>query len=93
MSKLLSRLVRALAVPLALSALLAASALGYSLQGLAVVGGLLSSRGMPPVLVTLALLFVLVVTVFWILPALAVLGLSDVWLDHRRLEPSSQEEA
>ena len=73
--------------------LLVSVALGYSLQGLAVVSAMLQSRGMPHGLVALVVVCVVVVSLFWILPALAVLGLTDVWLDHRRLEPSPHGEA
>jgi len=67
--------------------------LGYSVQGVAVVESVLLSRGMPPTLVALTMLFVIAVSLLWVLPAIAVLGLSDVWLDYRRLEPSSRGEA
>jgi len=67
--------------------------LGYSVQGVAVVESVLLSRGMPPTLVALTMLFVIAVSLLWVLPAVAVVGLSDVWLDYRRLEPSSHGEA
>jgi hypothetical protein len=67
--------------------------LGYSVQGVAVVESVLLSRGMPPAFVALTMLFVIAVSLLWVLPAVAVVGLSDVWLDYRRLEPSSQGEA
>lgn len=73
--------------------LLLHSALGYSVQGFAVVESVLRARGMSPVFVTLTLVFVIAVSLFWVLPALAVVGLSDVWLDYRRLEPSPDREA
>lgn len=73
--------------------LLLQSALGYSVQGFAVVESVLRARGMAPALVTLTLVFVIAVSLFWALPALAVVGLSDVWLDYRRLEPSPEREA
>lgn len=65
--------------------------LGYSVQGVAVVESMLISRGMPPAFVALTMLFVIAVSLLWILPVIAVLGLSDVWLDYRRLEPSEGE--
>jgi hypothetical protein len=73
--------------------LLMVASLGYILQGVAVVGALLVARGVPPVFAALTLLFVMVVSLLWVLPAIAVVGLSDVWLDHRRLEPSPEGEA
>lgn len=73
--------------------LLVHSGLGYSVQGFAVVESVLRSRGMPPAIVTLILVFVIAVSLMWALPALAVVGLSDVWLDYRRLEPSRDREA
>jgi hypothetical protein len=48
---------------------------------------------MPPAVVALTLVFVIAVSLLWVLPALAVVGLSDVWLDYRRLEPSPEREA
>ena len=73
--------------------LLVVSVLGYSVQGVAVVESVLLSRGMPPVFVALTVLFVIVVSLLWILPAVAVVGLSDVWLDYRKLEPAPEGEA
>jgi hypothetical protein len=68
--------------------LLAQSVLGYSVQGIAVTQSLLLSRGVPPTFVLLLLVFLLAFTLPVFLPSLALLGLSDVWLDFRRLEPS-----
>lgn len=73
--------------------LLVHAGLGYSVQGFAVVESVLRSRGMPPAFVMLVLVFVIAVSLLWALPALAVVGLSDVWLDYRRLEPSPDREA
>ncbi len=67
--------------------------LGYSVQGVAVVESVLLSRGMSPAFVALTMLLVIAVSLLWVLPAIAVVGLSDVWLDYRRLEPSSEGEA
>ena len=53
----------------------------------------LLARGMSPAFVALTMLFVIAVSLLWVLPAVAVVGLSDVWLDYRRLEPSSEGEA
>jgi hypothetical protein len=68
--------------------LLTQSVLGYSVQGIAVTQSLLLSRGVPPTFVLLLLVFLLAFTLPVLLPSLALLGLSDVWLDFRRLEPS-----
>ena len=67
--------------------------LGYSVQGMAVVESMLRARGMSPVLVALAMVFVIVVSLVFALPVVAVVGLSDVWRDYRRLEPSPTGEA
>ncbi len=68
--------------------LLVHAVLGYSVQGVAVVESVLLARGMSPAFVALTMLFVIAVSLLWVLPAVAVVGLSDVWLDYRRLEPS-----
>jgi hypothetical protein len=62
------------------------AALGFGIQGIAVVQSLLLARGVPPsvILVTMAFVFTLATPVF-LLSAVAV-GLSDVWLDYRRIE-------
>lgn len=65
--------------------------LGYSVQGVAVVESTLLARGLSPAFVALTMLFVIAVSLFWVLPVVAVVGLSDVWLDYRRLEPSRGE--
>lgn len=72
----------------AATVLLAQSVLGYSVQGIAVTQSLLLSRGVPPTFVLLLLVFLLAFTLPVFLPSLALLGLSDVWLDFRRLDPS-----
>ena len=66
--------------------LLAQSALGYSLQGLAVAHSVLLARGVAPAFVALLMVFLFVFTLPVFLPSTALLGLSDVWLDYRRLE-------
>jgi hypothetical protein len=70
--------------------LLVSVVLGYSIQGMAVVESVLLDRGMSPVLVALSMLFVIAVSLLLVLPVIAVVGLSDVWLDYRRMEPSSE---
>ncbi len=73
--------------------LLVQSVLGYSVQGITVAQSLLLARGVPPTFVLLLLVFLLAFTLPVFLPSLALLGLSDVWLDLRRLEPSPRGEA
>ena len=66
--------------------LLLNGALGFGVQGIAVVESLLLARGVPPSIIVLTMLFVFALaTPVFVLTALAV-GLSDVWLDYRRLE-------
>ena len=74
-------------------ALLVQSVLGYSVQGLAVAQTVLLERGVPPVFFLLLMVFLFLFTLPVFLPSLALLGLSDVWLDHRRLEPSTDRTA
>jgi hypothetical protein len=66
--------------------------LAFALQGFAVVQVFLTSAGMTPGLVTM--LFVFVALAMWpILPVgCAGVGLMDVWLDFRRLEPRPYED-
>jgi hypothetical protein len=66
--------------------LLGQSALGYSVQGLAVAHSALLARGVAPAFILLLLVFLFVFTLPVFLPSAALLGLSDVWLDYRRLE-------
>jgi hypothetical protein len=66
--------------------LLLNTALGFGVQGIAVVESLLVSRGVPPSITVLTLMFVLLFTMPVSLVTAVVLGLSDVWLDYRRLE-------
>jgi hypothetical protein len=60
--------------------------LGFGVQGIAVVESLLLARGVSPSVTVLTLLFVLLFTMPVSLFTAVVLGLSDVWLDYRRLE-------
>jgi len=66
--------------------LLLNTGLGYCIQGIAVVESLLLARGVPPsvIAVTMAFVFTLATPVF-MLTTVAV-GLSDVWLDYRRMD-------
>jgi hypothetical protein len=72
--------------------LLLNTGLGFCIQGIAVVESLLVARGVPPAIIVLTLLFVFAVANPFFVLAAAALGLSDVWLDYRKLEPSSEEE-
>ena len=73
--------------------LLGQSVLGYSVQGFAVAHSMLLARGVAPAFIALLLVFLFVFTLPVFLPSMALLGLSDVWLDHRRLESSPRGEA
>jgi hypothetical protein len=66
--------------------LLIVPALGYCVQGIAVVESVLLVRGVPPSVVVLTMLFVLLMAFPVFLPATVCVGLSDIWLDYRRLE-------
>lgn len=68
--------------------LLINSGLAYCVQGVAVVESLLLARGVPPSIVLLTMLFVFTVALPVFLLTTAALGISDVWLDYRRLEAS-----
>jgi hypothetical protein len=58
-----------------------------------VTQSVLLARGVPPVFVLLVMLLLFTFTLPVFLPSVALLGLSDVWLDFRRLEPSPRGEA
>jgi hypothetical protein len=66
--------------------LLIIPALGYCVQGMAVVQSLLIVRGIPSSIVILTLLFIVLMALPVFLPATVCVGLSDIWLDYRRLE-------
>jgi hypothetical protein len=69
--------------------LLLNAVLGYCLQGIAVVESLLLAKGVPSPIIFLTLLFVVgVATLPVFMLTTAAVGLSDVWLDYRRLEPT-----
>ncbi|MFI5371686.1 MAG: DUF2232 domain-containing protein [Candidatus Eisenbacteria bacterium] len=69
--------------------LLVVPALGYCLQGVAVVESLMLARGVPPAIIALTLVFVaFMAPPVFVLAAVSV-GVSDVWLDFRRLEDVS----
>jgi hypothetical protein len=60
--------------------------LGYCVQGVAVVESLLLARGVPPSIIALTFVFVFAMAAPVFLLGAACVGLSDVWLDFRRLE-------
>jgi uncharacterized protein YybS (DUF2232 family) len=68
--------------------LLLNAGLGFGVQGIAVVVSLLFARGVPAAVVALTLLFVFAVAMPVIILTAVALGLSDAWLDYRRLEPT-----
>jgi len=72
--------------------LLGQSALGYSMQGVAVAHSALLARGVAPAFILLLIVFLFVFTLPVFLPSAALLGLSDVWLDYRRTEASPRGE-
>jgi hypothetical protein len=67
--------------------LLINAALGYCVQGIAVVESLLLARGVPPSIIALSLVFVFMVAMPVFVMTTVAVGISDVWLDYRRLEP------
>ncbi|TMQ71413.1 MAG: DUF2232 domain-containing protein [Candidatus Eisenbacteria bacterium] len=66
--------------------LLIVPGLGYCAQGIAVVESLLLLRGVPPSIISLTLLFVFIMAFPVFILTTVCVGLSDVWLDYRRLE-------
>jgi len=68
--------------------LLLNTGLGYCVQGIAVVESLLLARGVPPSIIVLTMLFVFLIAMPVFVLTTAAVGLSDVWLDYRRLEPA-----
>ena len=73
--------------------LLLNSGLGFCFQGIAIVESLLLARGIPLPVVVLTLAFVFLIAWPLFVMTAAVLGLSDVWLDYRRLEASPDGDA
>ena len=69
--------------------LLLNAGLGYCVQGVAVVESLLLARGVPSPAIILTMSFVFVIAMPMFVLTTAALGLSDVWLDYRRLEPAA----
>lgn len=72
--------------------LLLNAGLGFCVQGVAVVESLLLARGVPPSIIILSMLFVFTVAMPVFMLTTAALGLSDVWLDYRRLEPVADDD-
>jgi hypothetical protein len=72
--------------------LLLNAGLGFCVQGIAVVESLLLARGVPPSIILLTLMFVFTVALPAFVMTTAALGLSDVWLDYRRLEPAADDD-
>jgi hypothetical protein len=68
--------------------LLINTALGFGVQGIAVVESLLLARGVPLSIIVLTLLFVFTLAMPVVMLMAVAVGLSDVWLDYRRLEPT-----
>jgi len=60
--------------------------LGYCVQGVAVVESLLLARGVPPSIIALTFVFVFAMATPVFVLATVCVGVSDVWLDYRRLE-------
>ena len=66
--------------------LLAVTGLGYCAQGIAVVESVLLARGLSPSIIALTMFFVFLMAAPVFVVATVSVGLSDVWLDIRRLE-------
>jgi len=66
--------------------LLLNTALGFGVQGIAVVESVMLARGVPLSVIVLMMLFVFLLAMPVFLVAAVAVGLSDVWLDYRRLE-------
>jgi hypothetical protein len=66
--------------------------LGFCVQGIAVVESLLLARGVPPSIIVLTMAFVFAVAMPVFMLTAAAVGLGDVWLDFRRLEPAEDQE-
>lgn len=73
--------------------LLLNAALGFGVQGIAVVESVLLARGVPPSIIVLTLVFVSTFALPVFLIAAVAVGLGDVWLDFRRLEAAKAEGA
>jgi hypothetical protein len=67
--------------------LLLNAGLGYCIQGVAVAQSYFLTRGVPPPVIIMTMLFLFMIAMPMFVLSTAALGLSDVWLDYRRLEP------
>jgi hypothetical protein len=72
--------------------LLINTGLGYCIQGIAVVESLLLARGVPPSIIVVTMIFVFTLAMPVFLLTTVAVGLSDVWLDYRRLESPREPE-
>ncbi|HTK31504.1 MAG TPA: DUF2232 domain-containing protein [Candidatus Saccharimonadaceae bacterium] len=72
--------------------LLLSAGLGFCVQGIAVVESWMLARGVPASVIVLTLLFVFTVATPAFVMAAAAVGLSDAWLDYRRLEPVPEQD-
>jgi len=73
--------------------LLLNTGLGYCVQGIAVVESVMLARGMPPSIIVLTMLFVFTVAMPVFVLTTVAIGLSDVWLDYRKLEPVADRDS
>jgi hypothetical protein len=74
------------------STLLINGVLAFCLQGIAVVESLMIARGMSGSLIVLTMVFVFTLATPAFLCIATAMGISDVWLDYRRLEtPPDQD--
>ena len=71
--------------------LAAATALAFGVQGLAVMKSVLSSQGMAPGMVMMLFVFVWFMLGPVLMLAATGVGLMDLWLDFRHLEPRAEE--
>jgi len=71
--------------------LLLNAGIGFCVQGIAVVESWMLARGVPASIIALTLLFVFAVALPVFVLAAAAMGLSDAWLDFRRLEPAAPD--
>jgi len=73
--------------------LLVNAGIGFCFQGIAIVESLMLARGIPLPVIVVTLVFVFVIAWPLFLMSAAALGLSDVWLDFRRMEASPDTDA
>ena len=66
--------------------LLLNAGLGYCTQGVAVAQSYFLARGVPPPVIIMTMLFFFMIAMPMFVLSTAALGLSDVWLDYRRLD-------